>query len=217
VRRQPGLRAAICSPASRPDCWRPFHYYGIADESVNYREVPWRNGRFDPEQLSNKLATLARARHALREWRAKGQQRTLAFCVSTRHADYMAEQFTRAGMCAQRRLRRVIAWPRAGFGEAANGTLNVVFSVDLFNEGVDLAEHRHGDDAAAHRIEDPFSAATGPRPSPQRRASSTWSCWTSLATTKLSWAEAAGAFWRGFHLQSAGEPRIRAQGRTARR
>ncbi|MCK6431674.1 MAG: DEAD/DEAH box helicase family protein [Burkholderiaceae bacterium] len=78
----------------------PFHYHGIQDESVDYREVPWRNGRFDPEQLSNKLATLARARHALREWRSKAQQRTLAFCVSTRHADYMAEQFTRAGVSA---------------------------------------------------------------------------------------------------------------------
>ena len=83
----------------------PFHYYGIQDESVDYREVPWRNGRFDPEQLSNKLATLARARHALREWRSKAQQRTLAFCVSTRHADYMAEQFTRAGVSAGRRVR----------------------------------------------------------------------------------------------------------------
>ena len=55
-----GIRANLLSP---------FHYYGILDESVDYREVPWRNGRFDPEQLSNKLATLARARHALVEWR----------------------------------------------------------------------------------------------------------------------------------------------------
>jgi hypothetical protein len=100
----------------------PFHYHGIQDESVDYREVPWRNGRFDPEQLSNKLATLARARHALREWRSKAQQRTLAFCVSTRHADYMAEQFNRAGVSAADasagatgvRLRR--ARRRAGVG-----------------------------------------------------------------------------------------------------
>ena len=55
----------------------PFHYHGIQDESVDYREVPWRNGRFDPEQLSNKLATLARARHALREARATGGNRVL--------------------------------------------------------------------------------------------------------------------------------------------
>ena len=116
----------------------PFHYHGIRDESVDYREVPWRNGRFDPEQLSNKLATLARARHALREWRNKAQRRTLAFCVSTRHADYMADQFTRAGVSAA----AVYAGSTLGRAQALeslnNGTLQVVFSVDLFNEGMDL-------------------------------------------------------------------------------
>jgi superfamily II DNA or RNA helicase/SAM-dependent methyltransferase/SOS-response transcriptional repressor LexA len=116
----------------------PFHYHGIQDESVDYREVPWRNGRFDPEQLANKLATLARARHALREWRAKAQQRTLAFCVSTRHAEYMAEQFTRAGVSAA----AVYTGSAMGRAQALEklhaGTLQIVFSVDLFNEGVDL-------------------------------------------------------------------------------
>lgn len=116
----------------------PFHYYGIQDESVDYREVPWRNGRFDPEQLSNKLATLARARHALREWRSRAQKRTLAFCVSTRHADYMAEQFINAGVSAA----AVYAGSTLGRAQALEklyaGTLQVVFSVDLFNEGVDL-------------------------------------------------------------------------------
>jgi SOS-response transcriptional repressor LexA len=116
----------------------PFHYYGIHDESVDYKEVPWRNGRFDPEELSNKLATLARARHALTQWRAKAQQKTLAFCVSTRHADYMAEHFTRAGIsCAA-----VYAGSELGRAQALeklqDGSLKVVFSVDLFNEGMDL-------------------------------------------------------------------------------
>jgi superfamily II DNA or RNA helicase/HKD family nuclease/SOS-response transcriptional repressor LexA len=116
----------------------PFHYYGIHDESVNYKEVPWRNGRFDPEELSNKLATLARARHALTQWRAKAQKRTLAFCVSTRHADYMADHFTRAGVSAA----AVYAGSELGRAQALekleDGSLQVVFSVDLFNEGVDL-------------------------------------------------------------------------------
>lgn len=120
------------------DLLSPFHYYGIHDESVDYKEVPWRNGRFDPEQLSNKLATLARARHALAQWRTKAQQRTLAFCVSTRHADYMAEHFNRAGVSAA----AVYAGSTLGRAQALeklqDGSLQVVFSVDLFNEGVDL-------------------------------------------------------------------------------
>ena len=118
----------------------PFHYYGILDESVDYAEIPWRNGRFDPEHLSTKLATLIRARHALKEWRERAQQRTLAFCVSIRHADFMAEQFNRAGIASA----AVYAGSSVGRAEALEalkaGRIQVIFSVDLFNEGVDLPE-----------------------------------------------------------------------------
>ena len=116
----------------------PFHYYGIFDDSVDYTGIPWRNGRFDPEQLSNKLATLARARHALKTWRQHKQERTLAFCVSIAHAEFMATQFGKAGVaCAAvysgSTLSRADALERL-----RNGRLAIIFSVDLFNEGVDL-------------------------------------------------------------------------------
>lgn len=78
----------------------PFHYYGIFDETIDYTEIPWRNGKFDPDSLSNKLATLGRAKHALKEWRRHKQNRTLAFCISIKHADFMAEQFRKAGVAA---------------------------------------------------------------------------------------------------------------------
>jgi superfamily II DNA or RNA helicase/SOS-response transcriptional repressor LexA len=116
----------------------PFSYYGIFDEEVNYREIPWRSGKFDPEQLSNKLATLARARHAYKEWGKYGQRRTLAFCVSIRHAEFMAERFQQLGV----KVVAVYSGSSMARGEAlehlADGRLQVVFSVDLFNEGVDL-------------------------------------------------------------------------------
>ncbi len=116
----------------------PFAYYGIYDETVDYREIPWRNGRFDPNALSARLATLARARHALKHWRDKAQQRTLAFCVSTAHADFMAERFQREGI----RCAAVYRGSALDRGEALDrlgrGDLQVLFSVDLFNEGVDL-------------------------------------------------------------------------------
>lgn len=116
----------------------PFHYYGIYDDSVDYREIPWRSGRFDVEQLSNKLATLARARHALREWRQRGQQRTLAFCISTRHADFMAAQFVQVGVAAAAVYAGSVLSRGDALGQLRDGRLAVIFSVDLFNEGVDL-------------------------------------------------------------------------------
>ncbi len=116
----------------------PFSYYGIFDQQVDYREIPWRNGRFDPEQLSHKLATLARARHALTEWQDKGLQRTLAFCVSIAHAEFMATRFCGWGVkavavYAGSSLRRADALQQLNAG-----AISVIFSVDLFNEGVDL-------------------------------------------------------------------------------
>jgi superfamily II DNA or RNA helicase/SOS-response transcriptional repressor LexA len=116
----------------------PFTYYGIYDEHVDYNEIPWRNGRFDPNTLSSKLATRGRARHALHQWRGKAAKRTLAFCVSIKHADFMAERFSKEGIRAaavhgDSELDRSEALERLESGE-----LDVIFSVDLFNEGVDL-------------------------------------------------------------------------------
>ena len=116
----------------------PFHYYGIWDETVDYQEIPWRNGRFDPEQLTNKLATLARTRHALRQWRTRKQSRTLAFCVSIRHADYMAEQFRGQGVRAESVYAGSVTGRSEALEQLADGRLEIIFSVDLFNEGVDL-------------------------------------------------------------------------------
>lgn len=116
----------------------PFHYFGIFDSTVDYQEIPWRNGRFDPAQLSHRLATLARARHAFATWQDKAQTRTLAFCVSIRHAEFMAHHFKKQGVASV----AVHASSEVSRGEAldglTSGAFQVIFSVDLFNEGVDL-------------------------------------------------------------------------------
>ena len=116
----------------------PFTYYGIQDKTVDYREIPWRNGRFDPNALSAKLATLSRARHALTHWRDKAQRRTLAFCVSTAHADFMAERFKQEGIRSAAVYRGSVLDRGAALDQLGRGDLEVLFSVDLFNEGVDL-------------------------------------------------------------------------------
>ncbi|NVK41152.1 MAG: DUF3427 domain-containing protein [Oceanospirillaceae bacterium] len=116
----------------------PFRYYGIFDAEVDYEHIPWRNGRFDPEKLSNKLATLGRARHAQQQWRERAGTRTLAFCASRRHADFMAEQFRKAGITALSVHAESEATRNEALEQLASGAIEVLFSVDLFNEGVDL-------------------------------------------------------------------------------
>lgn len=115
----------------------PFTYYGIADE-INYQEITWRNGKFDEKQLENQLATNARARHNFRQWQEKHQSRTLAFCITIKHADFMADYFNRQGVRSasvhsKSEMRRNVALSLLEKCE-----LDVIFSVDLFNEGIDL-------------------------------------------------------------------------------
>ncbi|TCK07269.1 DUF3427 domain-containing protein [Marinobacterium mangrovicola] len=118
----------------------PFSYFGIFDTEVDYEQIPWRNGRFDPDRLSTQLATRGRARHALREWRNKAQARTLAFCASRRHADYMADFFTRAGINAASVHTESALTRSEALEQLEKAQLAVLFSVDLFNEGVDLPQ-----------------------------------------------------------------------------
>lgn len=116
----------------------PFHYYGILDNTVNYEELPWRNGKFDPNELSVKLSTQARANHVLSEWSKKAQNKTLAFCVSKSHADYMAQHFSSQGIKAVAVYAGSVTGRTEALERLKTGELKILFSVDLFNEGVDL-------------------------------------------------------------------------------
>ena len=116
----------------------PFSYYGIYDDTIDYDHIPWRSGRFDPEKLSNKLATDMRANHAYREWQKRAQQCTLAFCVSTKHADFMAAYFHRKGVKAASIHSNSELTRSEALANLESGKLEILFSVDLFNEGVDV-------------------------------------------------------------------------------
>ena len=116
----------------------PFIYYGIADEHVNYQEISWRNSKFDPNELTNKLATQVRARHALKKWQEHKQNCTLAFCISRKHANFMADYFVKKGINAAAVHSSSTLQRNEALTLLDHGHLSIVFSVDLFNEGVDL-------------------------------------------------------------------------------
>ncbi|WP_200833039.1 DUF3427 domain-containing protein [Spiribacter sp. SSL99] len=124
-----GIRASLLCP---------FHYYGILDETIDYQSLPWRNRRFEEHALENQLATRSRARHALREWRDKAALRTLAFCGSRRHADFMADYFQHAGISATSVHGSSTTSRDEAIERLTDGRISVVFSVDLFSEGVDI-------------------------------------------------------------------------------
>ena len=118
----------------------PFEYWGIKDV-VDYEPIPWRNSKFDPEMLVAAVQTRERAAHALAEWRQKADVATLAFCCSITHADFMAEYFMEHGVAAVAVHSGDTSAPRrAAVEQLQSGAVKVIFTVDVFNEGVDIPE-----------------------------------------------------------------------------
>ena len=118
----------------------PFRYWGIKDVA-NYEGIPWRNGRFDPAQLATRIETQQRAQQAFDEWESLCGERTLGFCSAVTHADFMAQFFTERGVkCAAVHSKPGSSDRRDALADLRSGKLQVVFSVDMFNEGVDVPE-----------------------------------------------------------------------------
>jgi len=122
----------------------PFLYFGVHD-GLDLREVPWRRGRgYDVDALEAVyVANDAWARVVVEQVAAHvddpRRMRALGFCVSVTHARFMAQHFEAAGIAAR------AVWAdspyderRAALTDLAAGRIQVVFSVDLFNEGVDV-------------------------------------------------------------------------------
>lgn len=123
----------------------PFHYFGITD-NTDMSAVAWKRGAYDSTALSNIFTgNEARARLAIRALQEKhsnpGGMRALGFCVSVTHAHFMADFFNRAGF---RTIALSGETPRmerkAALDALRSGELNVIFSVDLFNEGLDVPD-----------------------------------------------------------------------------
>ena len=118
----------------------PFHYWGIADVT-DYAPIPWRSGRFDPETLATAIETRERATKVLGEWRDKGGGPTLAFCSSISHARFMKQFFVAEGVPSGAVHSGSDSDPRhRSIADLQSGEIEVLFTVDVFNEGVDIPE-----------------------------------------------------------------------------
>ncbi|WP_163989671.1 DEAD/DEAH box helicase family protein [Pyxidicoccus caerfyrddinensis] len=116
----------------------PFAYFGLKD-AVDYENIPWRNRRFDSEQLAQAVQTEARMQTLWRAWREHAASRTLVFCCSVSHANYVQQWLTTQGVRAVAVYSGTGSADRAwSLRQLAEGTLDAVCAVDLFNEGVDV-------------------------------------------------------------------------------
>ena len=120
----------------------PFHYFGITDiEEVDYSGVDLD----DISELSKRLRINSRVDFIIEKMNFYGfngnKQKALGFCVNKEHAYYMACKFNEAGIpsvaltgdhAIDKRTREIKNL------ENDDHELRVIFTVDIFNEGVDI-------------------------------------------------------------------------------
>lgn len=126
----------------------PFQYFGIAD-GTDLRHINIRGGRYDENDLAKRYTDHEDAKRRLRiivkELREKVdnplRMKALGFCVNVKHAKYMAQKFNEVGIPADFLVGDDISKRRDEVMKkfmSDDHELAVIFTVDLFNEGVDI-------------------------------------------------------------------------------
>ena len=122
----------------------PFQYFGI-DDDTDLTRIPWSKGRYDIAELTHLYThndqRVLRILQSLREVVTDiTQMRALAFCVSKEHANFMAKKFTLRNIACgvltsdNSKDRNILQQ------QLRSKKINVLFVVDIFNEGVDIPE-----------------------------------------------------------------------------
>ncbi|WP_419782756.1 DEAD/DEAH box helicase [Malaciobacter marinus] len=119
----------------------PFHYFGISDIVIDYENT----NLDDLSKLAKLLSVNKRVEFIIEKMKFYAhdnkKRKALAFCVNKEHAKYMSEEFNKAGIysttlfgsdCVEKRELTIEQL------ENEDESLEVIFSVDIFNEGVDI-------------------------------------------------------------------------------
>ncbi|MHC5068610.1 MAG: helicase-related protein, partial [Planctomycetota bacterium] len=113
-------------------------YYGIRDD-IDYRHIPWRNGRFDIDTLSAAAESSGRMERLRQAWHDHPGQRSVVFCVSQRHALFVRNWLQSQGISAAAVFSGEGSDERSrALADLEDGALTAICVVDLFNEGLDL-------------------------------------------------------------------------------
>lgn len=120
----------------------PFHYYGIYDDT-DYSKLHVVKGRYDSAELNATYIGNVHRHDLIYKYYCKyGSKRALGFCCTREHAEEMAKEFCKRGIPAV----AVYSDAHGEFSEdrdvaiekLKSGEIRVIFSVDMFNEGVDV-------------------------------------------------------------------------------
>jgi len=121
----------------------PFHYYGIYDET-DYSSLHIIKGHYEEKELNETyIGNVKRYELIYRYYKKYRSKRAIGFCCSRQHAEEMAKEFCERGITAvavYSNADGVFSEDRdKAIEKLKNQEIRVIFSVDMFNEGVDIA------------------------------------------------------------------------------
>ena len=127
----------------------PFQYFGVSD-FVDLSELRWTRGGYEVSELENLYVLdteIAKRRakdiihNTINYVDDINNVKALGFCVSIKHANFMADEFNNAGIPAIALTGNSDPETRKSVtNKLINGEIKVVFTVDLFNEGIDIPQ-----------------------------------------------------------------------------
>ncbi len=127
----------------------PFQYFGVSD-FVDLSELKWTRGGYEVSELENLYVLdteIAKRRakdiihNTIKYVDDINNVKALGFCVSIKHANFMADEFNNAGIPAIALTGNSDSETRKNVtNKLINGEIKVVFTVDLFNEGIDIPQ-----------------------------------------------------------------------------
>ena len=123
----------------------PFQYYAVTDPA-DISDVRFENGTYDRTGLTevylNNDARITAIVEALKRYQPDFDSiKCLGFCVTVKHAEYMANCFNAMGFRAMAVTSETEQVYRdTAIGKLKRGELQFIFTVDIYNEGVDIPE-----------------------------------------------------------------------------
>ena len=121
----------------------PFHYFGVNDYTINYDNIPYKNGKYNEKILLENLLLNIRTDYIVEKINKFGfdgdELSAVAFCQNIEHAFFMKEEFTNKGYKSAVITANTSSNDRVKILEKfKNKKIEILCVVDILNEGIDI-------------------------------------------------------------------------------
>ena len=121
----------------------PFHYFGVNDYTINYDNIPYKNGKYNEKILLENLLLNTRTDYIVEKINKFGfdgdELSAVAFCQNIDHAFFMKEEFSKKGYKSAVITANTSSNERSEILEKfKNKKIEILCVVDILNEGIDI-------------------------------------------------------------------------------